>query len=68
MGGRIGVVSSSKVPVVASDDGVSFALLDVLSVPLTNARSTCVGQDQAPNIPQWLVLEGGGGGEKSFLP
>ena len=40
---RIGVIPSSEVPIVAGDDGVLLPLLDVLSVPLTNARPTSIG-------------------------
>ena len=45
MSGGVGVVSASEVPVVAGDDRVLLPLLHVLSVPLTNARSTGVSED-----------------------
>ena len=53
---RIGVIPSSEVPVVASHNGVLLSLLDVLSVPLTNARPTSIGQHQASYVLQGLVL------------
>ena len=53
---RIGVVPSSEVPVVAGDDGVLLSLLDVLPVPLTNARPTSIGQHQTTDVLQRLVL------------
>lgn len=45
MSGRVGVVSTGEVSVVRSDDGVGFTLLDVLSVPLTDTRTTGVGEN-----------------------
>ena len=54
---RVGVVPSSEVPVVAGDDGVLLSLLDVLSVPLTNARPTGIRQHQASYVLQGLVLQ-----------
>ena len=45
MSGGVGVVTASEVPVVAGDDRVLLPLLHVLSVPLTNARSTGVSED-----------------------
>ena len=56
MCGWVGVVPASEVTVVAGDDGVSFSLLHVLPVPLSDARATGVGQHQRPNLPQRLVL------------
>ena len=53
---RVGVVPSCEVPVVAGDDGVLLSLLDVLSVPLTNAWPTGISQHQTSYVPQGLVL------------
>ena len=53
----IGIVSSREVPVVAGDDGVLLSLLDVLSVPLTNARPTGICQHQASYVLQGLILQ-----------
>lgn len=47
---RIRIITASEVTVVGSDDGVNLAFLDVLSVPLANARSASVGQDDTTNI------------------
>ncbi len=44
MSGRIGIVSSSEVSVVRSEDGVLLALLYIRSLPLSNARSTGISQ------------------------
>ena len=38
----VSIISSSEVPVVAGDNSVLLSLLDVLSVPLTNARTTSI--------------------------
>ena len=53
---RVSIIPSSKVPVVASDNGVLLSLLDVLPVPLTNARPTSIGQNQATHVLQGLIL------------
>ncbi len=63
MGGRVRIVPSSEVPIVAGDDGVGLPFLDILSVPLSNARSTGVGQDHSSNILQGFVLGREGGRE-----
>ena len=47
MGSGVGVIAAGKVPVVGGDDGVGFALLDVLPVPLTDARSACICKNDA---------------------
>ena len=56
MGLRVGIVPPGEVPVVAGDNSVLLSLLDVLSVPLTDARATGVGQNKTTNVLQWLVL------------
>ena len=45
VGGGVGVVTTGEVPVVARHDGVLLSLLHVLSVPLTDARTTSVSED-----------------------
>ena len=52
----VSIISSSEVPVVAGDDGVLLSLLDVLSAPLTNARTASIRQDQTTNVLQRLIL------------
>lgn len=42
VGGGIGVITTSEVPVVGCDNGVLLAFLDVLTVPLADAGSTSV--------------------------
>ena len=61
MRGRIGIVPSGEVPVVAGDDGVLLSHLHVLPVPLPDAGPTGVGQDHTPDLRQGLVLQEGGG-------
>ena len=46
---RVSVVAASKVAVVRGDDAVLGALLDVLTVPLANARSARVSEDETAN-------------------
>ena len=45
--GGVGVVTASEIPVVASDDGVLLSLLDVLSIPLTNAGTAGISKDNS---------------------
>lgn len=56
MGGRVGVVTAGEVPVVGGDDGVLLSFLDVLTVPLTDAWATGVGQNCAAKSTQSLSL------------
>lgn len=88
MGGRVGIVSSSEVSVVGSDDwmkckglvatkgehnwtekltGVLGSLLDVLSVPLTDARSTSVGKDNTTSSLEGLNHTVSGNGSSDLL-
>ena len=53
----VGVVAPSEVSVVAGDDGVLLPFLNVLSVPLTDARATGIGQHHSSYLLKWLVLE-----------
>jgi hypothetical protein len=53
---RVGVVSASEVSVVAGNDGVFLTLLDVLTIPLSDARATGIGQNQPPYLLQWFIL------------
>ena len=53
----VGVVAPSEVPVVAGDDGVLLPLLNVLSVPLIDARAAGIGQHQSSYLLKRLVLE-----------
>lgn len=54
MCGRIGVVPAGEVPVVAGDDGVLLALLDVLPVPLPDAGAAGVGKDDPAKLAHGL--------------
>lgn len=45
MGGWVGIITTNEVAVVWSDNGVLLAFLYVLSVPLSNAWPTGIGQD-----------------------
>jgi hypothetical protein len=50
----VGVVTSGEVTVVRRQDGVGLTLLDVLTVPLTDARTASVGKNDTTEL-----LEGG---------
>lgn len=52
--GGVGVVTSGKVTVVRCDDGVLVAFLDVLAIPLTDARSAGVGQNGSAELAKCL--------------
>lgn len=56
VGSRVTVVTASEVTVVGGDDGVGSALGDVLAVPLTNARTTGVGEDNTAELLESLKL------------
>ena len=63
MGGGVGVVTTGEVTVVGRDDGVGVTLLDVTTVPLANARTTGVSEDNAANALEGtdhaITLDGG---------
>lgn len=48
--GRVGVVATSEVAVVRSDDRVLLAFLDIATIPLTDAGAASVGQDDTAGI------------------
>jgi len=54
VGGWVGVIAASEVTVVRREDRVSLALLDVLTVPLTNAWTASICQNHTTEL-----LEGG---------
>lgn len=54
--GGVGVVTASEVTVVGGDDGVGLALLDILTVPLSNARTASVGKDDTTVLLEGLQL------------
>lgn len=56
MGGGVCIVTTSEVSVVGRNDGVWFALLDVLSVPLTDAGTASIGQDHSSKVFKRLEL------------
>ena len=53
---RVGVVPPSEVPVIAGHNGVLVSLLNVLTVPLSNAWTTGIGQYHPPYVLEGLVL------------
>lgn len=61
------VVSASEVTVVGRDDGVGLALLDVLAVPLTNARTAGVGKNNTAVLLKSLQLTITGNGGANLL-
>jgi hypothetical protein len=50
VGSRVGIVTASEVTVVGSDDRVLLTLLDVLTIPLTNAGTASVGKDNTTSL------------------
>lgn len=56
VGGRVRIVSASEVSVVRRDNGVLLTLLDVSSVPLTNAGATSVSKDDTTEVEEGLEL------------
>ena len=56
VGGGVGVVTAREVTVVGRDDGVGLTLLHVLTVPLTDAGTAGVGEDDTAELLQGLQL------------
>lgn len=56
MSGWICVVTPGEVAVVGRDNGVLVSLLDVLTIPLADARAACVGKYGTSKLPQSLSL------------
>ena len=56
VGGGVGVVTASEVTVVGGDDRVGLALLNILTVPLSNARTASVGKDDTTVLLEGLQL------------
>lgn len=56
MGGGVGVVTASEVTVVGRDDGVGLAFLHILTVPLSNARTASVGENDTTKLLESLEL------------
>lgn len=54
VGGRVAVVTSGEVTVVRGEDRVGLALLDVLAVPLSDARTTGVGENNTTELLESL--------------
>lgn len=67
VGGGVGVVTASEVTVVRGDDRVGLTLLHVLAVPLTNARSAGVGEDDTAELLEGLELTITGDGGANLL-
>lgn len=65
--GGVTVVSASEVSVEGRDDGVGSTLLDVLSVPLTDARTASVGHDNTAELLKGLELTIAGNGSANLL-
>lgn len=56
VGSGVGVVTGSEVTVVRRDNSVLVTLLNVLTVPLTNAGTTGVGKDETTKVKEGLEL------------
>ena len=50
MRGRVGVVATGEVAIVRGDDGILLPLLHVLAVPLADAGTARVGQDDTAKL------------------
>merc|ERR1719154_263624 len=50
MSGRVGIIPACEVPVIASHDGVLLSLGNILSVPLSDARSTGISQNDSSEL------------------
>lgn len=61
------IVTTSEVTVVGRDDGVGLTLLDVLTVPLTNARTASVGKNDTAVLLESLQLTITGNGGANLL-
>jgi hypothetical protein len=48
----VGVITTGEVTVVRGNNGVLVALLDVLTIPLTNAGTASVGKDNTSEFTQ----------------
>lgn len=54
--GRVAVVTTGEVTVVRRDDGVSLTLLDIATIPLANARTAGVSEDDTAELLEGLEL------------
>ncbi|KNC29425.1 hypothetical protein FF38_06588 [Lucilia cuprina] len=63
MSGRVGIITTGEVTIVRGDNGVLVALLNVLTIPLTNAGPAGVSQDGTTefveNISDAVTFNGG---------
>jgi hypothetical protein len=67
VGSRVGVVATGEVTVVGGNDRVGGALGDVLAVPLTDAGSASVGEDDTADLLERLHLAVTGDGGTDLL-
>lgn len=56
VGGRVGIVTTGEVTVVGRDDRVGSTLLDILAIPLTDARTAGVGKNDTTEFLKSLEL------------
>lgn len=56
VGSGVGIVTGSEVTVVRRDDRVLLALLDIATVPLSNARTASVGKNHTTELLEGLEL------------
>jgi len=56
VGSRVAIVTTGEVAVVGRDNGVDLALLDVLTIPLADARTASVGQNDTTELLEGLEL------------
>lgn len=65
--GGVTIVTAGEVTVVGRDDGVGFALLHVLAIPLTNAGAASVGKNDTTELLEGLELAITGNGGANLL-
>jgi len=67
VGGGVAIVATGEVTVVGREDRVSLALLDVLAIPLSNARAAGVGKNDTAELLEGLELTIAGDGSTNLL-
>uniref|UniRef100_A0A1L8EHS2 Uncharacterized protein n=1 Tax=Haematobia irritans TaxID=7368 RepID=A0A1L8EHS2_HAEIR len=54
MSGGIGVITASEVTIVGCNNGILVTLLDILTIPLTNAGTTGISQNSTTEIIEYF--------------
>lgn len=67
VGGGVAVVATSEVTVVGREDRVGLTLLDIPAIPLTDAGTASVGEDDTTELLESLELPIAGNGGANLL-